>query len=89
MTDWREPYRSMDASGGPDTAGQVGWDWLLAIARAEHNRSPKGLELDHPVDGAVRCVLYRDCRPIAAYFLVRDPMNFAQLFRWRAPGAEE
>ena len=30
-------------------------------------------------------VLYRDRYPIAAFFVARDPMNFAQLFRWRAP----
>lgn len=85
MTDWREPYRSMDAAGGPDTASQVGWGWLVAIARAEHDRDPAGLELDHPTDGAVRCVLYRGTKPIAAFFVTRDPMNFAQLFRWLAP----
>jgi len=83
--DWRQPYRSMDASGSPDSAGQVGHSWLVDIARAEHARDPRGLELDHPIaPGANYAVLYRDRVPIAAYFIVRDPMNFAQLFRWRA-----
>lgn len=76
----------MDASGSPDSAGQVGWDWLLPIARAEHGRCPRGLELDQPRLGADggSCVLYRDQKPIAAYFVIRDPMNFAVLLRWKA-----
>jgi hypothetical protein len=79
----------MDAGGGPETAGQVGWDWLRAIAHAEHDRNPSGLELDHPqTSGGHHAIIYRDCKPIAGYFVVRDPMNFAQLFRWVSPDLE-
>lgn len=84
---WRLPYRSMDASGSPESAAQVGWDWLYPICRDEHARNPSGLELDHPPmgPGGGACMLYRDCQLIAAFHVVRDPMNFAVLTRWRAP----
>lgn len=84
---WMLPYRSMDASGSAESAGQVGWDWLREIATAEHEREPRGLEIDQaPLgnDGGAN-VLYRDRKPIAAFFVFRDPMNFAQLVRWKAP----
>lgn len=81
--DWRAPYRTMDASGSPDSAGQVGHRWLVEIAREEHQRSPRGLELDHPPMGH-HSALYRDCKLIAAYVVIRDPMNFAVLIRWKA-----
>lgn len=84
LDDWRQPYRSRDAGGSPDSATHVGHRWLLDIARVEYGRDPAGLDLDHPVvPGANYAVIYRDRKPIAAYFVVRDPMNFAQLFRWR------
>lgn len=84
MADWRLPYRSMDAGGSPESAGQVGWDWLHDIARAEHDRDPHGLELDQPLCAEPKhCALYRGCRLIAAYFIIRDPMNFAVLIRWK------
>lgn len=64
--DWRRPYRSIDAGGSPESAGQVGHRWLVALARKEHERSPAGLELDHPPNGN-HSALYRDCKLIAAY----------------------
>jgi hypothetical protein len=82
--DWREPYRTMDASGTPDSAGQVGHAWLIDIAMAEHRRSPAGLEIDTPTRKH-HAALYRDCKLIAAYVVIRDPMNFAVLIRWKAP----
>lgn len=91
MDDWRTPYRSMDASGSPESAAQVGWDWLLPIVRAEHARDPRGLELDHPragSDSRATC-LYRNCRLIAAAVVIRDPMNFAVLIRWKAEGTAD
>lgn len=78
--DWREPYRSMDESGSPECAGSVGHAWLVAIAREEHGRSPRGLEIDQ-----MGRALYRDHKLVAAYHVIRDPMNFAVLIRWRAP----
>lgn len=84
--DWRLPYRSMDAGGSPSSAGQVGWTWLEAIAKAEHMRSPTGLELDNQrlgADGGTM-VLYRGTKLLAAAMVFRDPMNFAVLLRWKA-----
>lgn len=86
--DWTMPYRSIDAGGSPESAGHVGHAWLVAIAREEHARSPAGLDFDHPPLGH-HSALYRDCKLIAAYTVIRDPMNFAILLRWRAnaPGS--
>ena len=84
MADWRLPYRSMDASGSPDSAGAVGEAWIDEIAAAE---SPGRLSIETPPlgrDGGAT-VLYRDQEPIAAAFIYRDPMNFAVLIRWRPP----
>lgn len=86
MGDWREPYRSRDASGSPDSAGQVGWNWLSEVAQQERTNDAVLLEIQTTklgTDGQAG-VLYRSTRPIAAYFLVRDPMNFAVLYRWKA-----
>lgn len=91
MEDWQKPYRSMDAGGSPESAGQVGWDFIREIARAEYERDPSGLELDHPrmgTDGGT-IALYRDQKVIAAACLFRDPMNFAVLIRWKAPAGTE
>jgi hypothetical protein len=83
--DWRKPYRSQDESGSPEAAGSVGHAWLVEIARAEHAANPRGLEVDFPICARPKHgVLYRDCALIAAYFVIRDPMNFAILIRWRA-----
>jgi hypothetical protein len=90
MSDWREPYRSQDASGSPESAGQVGWEWLHAIIREEHDRDPRGLELDEQperANGMRYTALYRGTKPLAAYFVVRDQMNFAVLYRWKAAAA--
>lgn len=83
---WLEPYRTMDAGGSPDTVGQVGHSWLIDIARAEHDNDPAALEIDMPrltEDGTAQ-ILYRGPKILAACFIVRDPMNFAILFRYRA-----
>lgn len=83
---WLEPYRTMDAGGSPETAGQVGHSWLIDIARAEHDNDPAALEIDMPrltEDGTAQ-ILYRGPKVIAACFIVRDPMNFAILFRYLA-----
>lgn len=88
---WLEPYRTMDAGGSPETAGQVGHSWLLDIARAEHDNDPAALEIDMPrltEDGTAQ-ILYRGPKVIAACFIVRDPMNFAILFRYRTTPAGE
>jgi hypothetical protein len=80
----------MDAGGSPESAGQVGWDFIHQVSLAEHGRDPRGLELDNPrmgSDGGT-IALYRDCKLIAAAFVFRDPMNFAVLVRWKAEGVE-
>ncbi len=84
--DWREPYRSMDASGSPEAAGQVGWNWLSEVAQQERDRGAALLEiLTTPLGADGKSgVLYRSTKPVAAYFVVRDPMNFAVLYRWMA-----
>lgn len=83
MNDWRAPYCSMDQSGSTHSAGQVGWSWIREIAIAEHERDPAGLELDQPrPEQGSTCILYRDRKPIACFWVARDAMNFAQLFRW-------
>lgn len=90
LGDWTVPYRSQDASGSADSAGQVGYAWLIAIARREHARDPRGLELDNPrmgPDGGAT-VLYRGTTLLAAAMVFRDPMNFAVLVRWKAQGLE-
>lgn len=84
--DWRKPYRSMDASGAPDTAEAVGWAWIDAIAAEESKRRPHELQIDSPAlagDGRA-IVLYRLTSPIAVATIFRDPVNFAYLIRWRA-----
>jgi hypothetical protein len=81
--DWRKPYRTMDASGTPEAAGQVGHAWLMEIAREAHDASPTGLELDLSTTPGVGAV-YRNQQLLACYVVIRDPMNFAVLIRWRA-----
>lgn len=80
MNDWRAPYRTMDASGSPEAAGAVGHAWLIDIAIAESQNDPLAVTLDENEHA-----LYRDCKLIAAYHIIRDPMNFAVLIRWKAP----
>lgn len=83
---WLEPYRTMDAGGSPESAGQVGHQWLYEIARAEHELNPAALSLDNPrlgPDGTAQ-VLYRGTKLLAAALIFRDPMNFAVLLRYRA-----
>jgi hypothetical protein len=87
--DWWKPYRTRDASGSADSAAQVGWDWLNAIASDEQGMNPDALMIDSPhMDGGNSAVLYRNRKPIAAMFVIRDQMNFAVLFRWRALAAQ-
>ena len=86
--DWRKPYRSMDASGAPDTAEAVGWAWIDAVATEEIERqgSHHGFAIDSPPlpgDGRV-IVLYHETKPIAVATIFRDPVNFSILVRWRA-----
>ena len=84
MRDWLQPYRSIDASGSPDAAGNMGRAWFDAICAVEMHTNPMSLLVEASEHATV---LYRDLKPIAAFFVARDPMNFAQLFRWRAPPA--
>lgn len=85
---WLKPYRTMDASGSPDSAGQVGWNWLSDVAQQERASDAVLLEIvTSPIDADGKSgVLYRSTKPIAAYFVVRDPMNFAVLYRWHVLG---
>jgi hypothetical protein len=82
---WLEPYRSRDAAGSPECALDVGWAWLDQIAVAERDTDPGALLIETPPlpsDGG-SAVLYRGTSPIAAFFVIRDPLNFAILFRWQ------
>lgn len=84
---WRKPYRSMDASGGPDTAVAVGWAWIEEIAREPSHYHPTELRIESPtLPGEGRVIaLYRRQSPIAVATIFRDAMNFAVLVRWKAP----
>lgn len=85
--DWRKPYRTMDASGTPDSAMSVGRRWIEEEAEeAARLYGPASLEIDGGrlgADGA-SIVLYRMTDPIAVATVFRDPVNFAILVRWRA-----
>lgn len=82
---WLEPYRTMDASGDEHSAGRVGWEWLNEVAEEERKVDPGALSIETPPrEGNENlAVLYRGSRMIALAFVMRDPMNFAVLLRWR------
>ena len=84
--DWAEPYRSRDASGDDHTASAVAWSWIhectqQAVARFGEDQC----ELEqHGIEGGGGViVLYAERKPFAVATIVRDPMNFSQLIRWR------
>lgn len=86
--DWRLPYRSMDASGEPDTAEAVGWRWIEEVAHeTARDREGERLIIHSPqVQGDGRVIaLYEGTKPIAVATIYRDEMNFAVLVRWRSP----
>lgn len=87
-TDWRLPYRSMDASGSPETAGAVGLAWIEGLATSLiGDGAGEGLWIDYPSAGGssrVTC-LYRGTHLLACATVFRDQMNFAVLVRWRLP----
>jgi hypothetical protein len=80
----RRPYRTMDASGSPEAAGSVGWEWINGVAERARADDPNDLELMTPELGAdgSAMTLYRGTKLIAAAFVYRDQMNFAVLIRW-------
>ena len=87
LLDWRKPYRSMDASGSPDCAENVGWAWIEERAsEAKEVYEVDRLFIDSPTlpgDGRV-IALYLDRQPIAVATVFRDQMNFSVLVRWAA-----
>ena len=87
MTDWRLPYRSMDASGGPETATAVGWAWIEAegLRAQAWFGGAVCIETTSNSEGTTVIALYRATRLIACATIFRDPMNFAVLVRWREP----
>lgn len=88
-SDWRRPYRTMDAGGGPDTAGVVGWNWIGELAAKERDADAAALTISgEPLgsDGRVT-TLYRGTKLLAVATVFRDEMNFAVLVRWRADDA--
>ena len=87
MTDWREPYRTVDESGSPEAAGTVGWNWIAELATRERARSAPVLLMteSHPVQGGGRVTtLYRGTELLAVATTFRDSMNFTVLVRWAA-----
>lgn len=88
MSDWREPYRSMDAGGSDSAAENVGWRWIEEIAaQMKPIYGAMRLLIESPAlpgDGRV-IVLYLDTKPIAVATIFRDQMNLAILVRWRMP----
>ncbi len=44
--DWRRPYRSMDASGSPESAGVVGWEWINQVAEELNAKHPGEVMID-------------------------------------------
>lgn len=87
MSDWREPYRSMDAGGSDTAAENVGWRWIEDISRQmKLLYGPDDLLIESPAlpgDGRV-IALYLATKPIAVATIFRDQMNFAILIRWKA-----
>jgi hypothetical protein len=88
VEDWREPYRSMDASGAPDTAGDVGWKWINELAvQAQQAAGEDGgrIFIECPTLGgdAFAMALYDGQTLIALASVFRDPLNFSVLVRWR------
>jgi hypothetical protein len=77
----------MDASGSPDAAGVVGWNWIGELAVQEREADAVLLEIQgRPVEGGGSVTsLYRGTTLIACATVFRDPMNFAVLVRWRRP----
>jgi hypothetical protein len=86
-SDWRRPYRSMDASGGPDTAETVGRAWIEAIAADECDVGTVFIESPRLGGDGRAIALYRGTDLLALASIFRDPMNFAVLVRWRADDA--
>lgn len=86
---WLRPYRTMDASGDEHSAGRVGWDWINAIAEEARTLDPAALHIETPPREADEslAILYRGSQMLAIAFVMRDPMNFAVLMRWRAGAA--
>lgn len=91
MSNWREPYRTMDASGSPTAAGVVAWDWISDLAQQERKKDAALLLIEStPVEGGGRVTrLYRSTTLLAVATTFRDDMNFTVLVRWKAPNAIE
>jgi hypothetical protein len=92
QADWRVPFRSMDAQGGPETAGGRGWDWITAVGmRLRSQGRNVSVECGPARDtaGPFTMQLYEGTALIACATVFRDPMNFAVLVRWLAQGVEQ
>lgn len=83
---WLRPYRTMDASGNDLSAASVGWEWLNRIGEEAKTLDPAGLSIETPrrAPNESMAILYRNTQMLAFAFVMRDPMNFAVLMRWRA-----
>lgn len=67
-------------------AGVEAWRFIDSIANLLPADPGTEIDVHRPGPDGKVIILYRERAPYAAAFLVRDPMNFTNLFCWRAMG---
>lgn len=82
-------YRTMDASGSPEAAEVVAWNWIGDLAQRERANDAVLLQIQStPVEGGGRVTrLYRSTTLLAVATTFRDDMNYCVLVRWQRPSA--
>ena len=79
-----EPYRTMDASGTPESAETVAWNWIGELAQQQRKEDAVLLQIQGtPVEGGGRVTrLYRGTTLLAVATTFRDDMNFTVFVPW-------
>lgn len=81
LATWRDPYRTMDASGCGTDAASVGWAWIGDLAEKAKACMPDPGALFITQDGG-SAALFHSTKLLAVATVFRDDMNFAILVRW-------
>jgi hypothetical protein len=82
-----EAYRTMDASGSPEAAEVMAWNWISELAQQQRADDAALLLIQStPVEGGGKVTrLYRSTTLLAVSTTFRDDMNCTVLVRWVAP----
>ncbi|MFC4255422.1 hypothetical protein GRI97_08275 [Altererythrobacter xixiisoli] len=85
--DWRQPYRSRDASGNDAAAGRVAWNWIEDLGKRLHEQGRDAMiETGRASADGFTIQLWEGTSLLALATVFRDPMNFSVLVRWAADG---